>query len=215
MSHLNYVFPKCLARGEQAGYDWPTVVQTTDSKVRAVYIPRDEPLRRVRGRTVAMPASEMEDLSVLHYVCQGAAHSFDYLDPRDDRTSAFGTDPTATDCPVGTADGIETDFPVKKEYTIGTTDRYKTIQRPITSSILVAVGGTPQGSGWSWVADEFLIRFTVAPVTGTVTIGCRFYYPMTFVNTSLLQTIENYDGSEILLSASLELEEVILKGSDI
>lgn len=95
---------------------------------------------------------------------QGAYTAFKYKEKLRDLYRQL------TDENLGTGDGIETDFPIPVKYVDG------------SATITVKVGGTPTASGWSIVNNETapILRFSVAPSSGAITISCEFFIPCYF-----------------------------------
>lgn len=105
------------------------------------------------------------------YARRGMFHTFRFRD---------WADYTITDGVLAEDADTANDFPVIKVYEVGGVLPYvRRITRPVESTILVSVGGTPTGgTGWTFVSPG-IIRFA-APPGGAVTISCEFDVPVRF-----------------------------------
>jgi uncharacterized protein (TIGR02217 family) len=57
----------------------------------------------------------------------------------------------------------------------------RTINKPVAGTVLVAVGGVAQSSGWSVDTTTGIVTFTTAPANGAaVTAGFEFDVPVRF-----------------------------------
>ena len=106
-------------------------------------------------------------------VMRGPFHSFPFRDPLDFASvdlAAVGVAPTvsATDQVIGTGNGTTTNFQLTKTYSRGAEDYVRNIYKPVTSSVLVSLNGTPQGSGWTVSRTTGVITFDVAPGNGVI-----------------------------------------------
>lgn len=111
----------------------------------------------------------------------GPLHSFRFRDWTDFSSAATSTqNPTPGDQILGQGDGITTTFQLAKIY--GALVPYtRTITKPIPGSVVLALDGVPQGSGWGVDNLTGLISFTAAPASGVeITAGFLFDVPVRF-----------------------------------
>jgi uncharacterized protein (TIGR02217 family) len=102
-------------------------------------------------------------------------------------------------------DGATTAFQMIKRYTVGATASHtRTIKKPQTGTVRVAVDGVVQAEGVDFTVDYAtgIVTFTTAPgaaVSPTavpVTWGGAFYVPVAFMSDDFLESLEVYDGSD-------------------
>lgn len=125
---------------------------------------------------------QIAEIRAFQLARRGKAVSFllkDWLD----YTSNFDGEsaPTALDQPLGTGTGAQTAFNLIKRYpdTIAPYDRL--IKWPVTGTLLIAVNGTPLGSGFSVNRGTGVVTFTGAPAAAAVlTAGFSFDVPVRF-----------------------------------
>jgi uncharacterized protein (TIGR02217 family) len=115
---------------------------------------------------------------------RGPTKAFRFRDPLDHSSRGDEAMPTPYDQHIGTGDGLNTAFPLVKTYGTGSEAEERLISRPVAGSVLVAVDGMPQASGWT--LDGSTIRFAAAPASGkTITAGFLFDVPVRFAEDSL------------------------------
>ena len=95
---------------------------------------------------------------------KGQAHAFRFCDPLD-HGSADEDMAGPYDQHLGTADGIQTDFPLVKRYGEGEDAEVRRITRPRRNSVQVAVNGSRVSDGWT-VEPGGILRFDTAPEAG-------------------------------------------------
>lgn len=126
----------------------------------------------------------------------------------DFTTNNYVNAPTAFDEPlarVGT--GI---YQLQKRYGIDKTALgigypKRTIFKPVTGTVLIAVNGVPQPSGWTVDTTTGKVTFSVDPGVGaTVTGGCEFDIPVRFDGP--VQVQQNHKTSRFV---SVELIELL------
>lgn len=143
---------------------------------------------------------DLESLIEFFHVAAGRAYGFRYKDWADYKSCRTDTSPTATDQVIGTADGSETEFQLKKIYTKSSTDRTRLIRKPVSGTVLIAVDGVAQGSGWSVNTATGIVTFDSAPGDSTnpdVTAGFEFDVPVRFDVDQLSVVLEDYEAASV------------------
>lgn len=109
---------------------------------------------------------------------------------------------------LGTGDGTTQNFQINKIYTDTILPFTRPITRPIQSSIVVSVNGTPiSGSNWSLLTGG-IIRFNVAPTLGQVlTVTCEFDIPVRFDTDHLNVRMEIFNAGTIPNLPIVEVRE--------
>ena len=144
----------------------------------------------------------------------GMAYGFRYKDFMDCKSSGPHTttvSATDQDCDPATGDDVENEFQLIKTYTQGALSRTRTITKPVSGTVLVAINGVEKAQGdgtypWSVDTTTGIITFssTVPPNGETVKAGYEFDVPCRFDTDSLMTNYENYEQG----SASVPLIEV-------
>lgn len=136
---------------------------------------------------------------------RGQAHAFRFSDLLDHNS---GSDPvSALDQMLGTGDGVTTRFAIVKQYGEATDPQTRRITRPIASTVVVAVGGAVQFTGWT-VSDGGYVDFATAPSAGSVlTVGFEFDVPVRFAQDRLDVSLAGYRMGDVHSVPLIEVRE--------
>lgn len=106
---------------------------------------------------------------------------FRFKDWSDYKSSVANVAVTALDQAIGTGTGALTTFQLVKAYTSGSQTWTRTITKPVSGTVKVAVAGTEMFSGWTVNTTTGLITFAVAPAAAsTIKAGFEFDVPVRF-----------------------------------
>ena len=124
----------------------------------------------------------------------GRARGFRLKDWSDYSSFADNISPPAfADQTVATGDGTTTIFQLIKNYSSGGITYVRTINKPVSGSVLIGINGVPLTSSWSLDPTTGLVTFATAPAAGqTVTAGFLFDVPVRFDTDYLSLSAENY-----------------------
>lgn len=128
---------------------------------------------------------------------RGMLHAFRWKDRFDFRSRDPESPPTAKDQPIGVGTGSLTTFQLVKTY--GSLNPYtRDIKKPVLGTVMVALNGVTQTSGWTVDVTTGIVTFTVAPGNGVaVTAGFEFDVPVRF-NTDYLEIdLSAFDAGQI------------------
>jgi len=111
----------------------------------------------------------------------GRLYGFRWRDWGDYKSCLPSSTPAASDQSIGNGDGVTTAFQLVKSYTSGAQTWTRTITKPVAGTVVVALGGTVQNTGWSVDTTTGLITFATAPANGAaITAGFEFDVPVRF-----------------------------------
>lgn len=111
----------------------------------------------------------------------GRLYGFRFKDWSDYKSCLPSADPLATDQLLGEGDGTRTAFQLRKAYAAGAETWHRTIRKPVAGTVLIALDGVAQASGWTLDATTGIVTFTAAPALGVeVTAGFQFDVPARF-----------------------------------
>jgi uncharacterized protein (TIGR02217 family) len=128
----------------------------------------------------------------------GRLYGFRLQDFTDCKSCAPGADVAATDQPIGTGDGTTTAFQLVKTYTSGPASWTRAIKKPAAGSVLIAVNGAAQTTGFGVDSTTGLVTFTTAPANGAaITAGFAFDTPVRFDTDQLAINLANFSAGEI------------------
>lgn len=107
----------------------------------------------------------------------------------DDNVSA----PSFSDQTIGLGDDGTINFQLVKNYANGGVTHARTINKPVSGSVVIGVGGALLGSGWSVDNTTGIVTFSIPPAGGqTITAGFLFDVPVRFDTDYLPLSAENY-----------------------
>jgi uncharacterized protein (TIGR02217 family) len=116
----------------------------------------------------------------------GRLHGFRYKDWADYKSALPSQGITSTDQQIGTGTGSLQTFQLAKRYTSGPQTWVRTIAKPVTGTVRVALGMVEQLSGWTLDAPTGVITFTTAPAGGVIVrAGFEFDVPVRFDSDTL------------------------------
>jgi len=116
----------------------------------------------------------------------GRLHGFRYKDWADYKSSLPSQAVAPTDQQIGTGTGSLQTFQLAKRYTSGAQTWVRTITKPVTGTVRVALGMVEQLSGWTVDTTTGVITFTTAPAGGVIVrAGFEFDVPVRFDSDTL------------------------------
>lgn len=181
MAFLDLAFPRGIAAGVTGG---------PERRVDIVSLSSGEEERNARWRNsrrnydASMGVRDADDLAeVIAFFEQtgGPLHSFRFRDWSDFSSVARRSDsPDGLDQAIGAGDAVQVDFQLVKSY--GSLVPYvRQITKPVAGSVVVALDGVVQASGWSVDHLTGVVTFVSPPGDGVaVTAGFLFDVPVRF-----------------------------------
>jgi uncharacterized protein (TIGR02217 family) len=129
---------------------------------------------------------------------RGRLYGFRWKDRADFQSCAPGETPAATDQAIGTGDGATLTFHLAKTYGGANAPWTRAIAKPVTGTVLIAVGGTPAAEGWTVDTTNGQVTFTSAPADGAaITAGFQFDVPVRFDTDKLTINLTNFAAGEV------------------
>lgn len=136
----------------------------------------------------------------------GMLDAFRFKDWADYKSCLPSGTVSATDQVLGSGDDTETDFQLRKAYNSGSRTYWRTITRPVSGTVKVALDGVEAGSGWSVDLSTGIVTFDTAPGSGVeVTAGFEFDVPARF-DTDMIDEVRDIERNGSI--ASIPLKEV-------
>ena len=121
----------------------------------------------------------------------GRLYGFRFKDWSDYKSALPSVAISRTDQSLGTGTGAATHFQLVKRYTSGAQTWTRTITKPVAGTVLVALNGVNQPTGWTVNTTTGIITFTVAPGLGiAVTAGFEFDVPVRFDSEAMDVTLD-------------------------
>ena len=153
--------------------------------------------------------ADIEDVIAFFEARHGRLYGFRFRDPFDHKSCRVAETPAADDQLIGTGDGDETAFQLVKRYQSGAAAYARSIKKPVTGSVRVAVDGAELAPGADFETDETsgVVTLSVAPGAGlAVTAGFIFDTPVRFDSDELRINLAAFRAGDI---PSIPLIEVL------
>lgn len=193
-------FPTGISRGSSSGPTRLTDVVT----LRSGYEQRNTIWADSRHRYDA--GLGLQDLKDLYEVLKffearrGRLHGFRWKDWTDYKSLDPISATTSTDVNIGTGDSSTTTFQLVKIYTDSAGSYTRTIKKPVSGSVKIAVDSTTQTPGTDFTVDTAtgIVTFTSAPGIGlAVTAGFEFDVPVRFDMDEITVNVEQFNAGAI------------------
>ena len=181
MAFHDVSLPEGLQYGSTAGAGFNTIVTETSSGHETRVARQAQGRHRFRLLKQLQDEVEAKDLKAFALGRRGSLHSFRLKDFSDYTTNDDGkSDPTALDQIIGSGDGSDASFQLRKVYDdTGDAPYIRPLQLPVAGTVLVAVNSVPTTS--FTVNGEGIVTLTTTPDPGDViTAGCKFEVPVRF-----------------------------------
>ena len=203
-------FPEDLSYTSRGGPRYSTAVVMTKSGAEYRNQNWTYPLHVFDAQKENRTVSQMESLLDFFHAVGGQYCGFRYKDWADFKScnlgaGLFATAVSDTDQTLGTGDAVETDFQLVKVYTAGAISRTRKIGKPVAGSVVVALDGVSQASGWSVDTTTGIVTFVTPPGNGVVvTAGFEFDVPVRFASDEFAAQWVEYG----FVSVSIPLQEI-------
>ena len=212
MAHLTTEFPSSLSYGSGGGPTYRTTVVSAYSGKEEANQSWEYPRHAYSISLANRTETELQTLLTYYHACAGRFNTFNFLDPRDYKSTTISGTPANTDQTLHTATGGETTVQVIKNYSSGGTTQVRKITRPKSGTLLVAIDTVSKTSGADYTVNynTGLITFTTGLATGeVVTAGYEFYTPCRFNSDDLDVAIQTANcDSGLIGSISADLVEI-------
>jgi len=174
-------FPDNISRGARGGPERRTQIVELASGDEERNASWANSRRRYDAAYGVRRADDLATVVAFFEARNGRLYGFRWKDWGDYKSCLPSGTPVATDQLIGTGDGEATAFQLKKAYTSGTQTWSRTIAKPVADTVMVAIDGAMQATGWSVDTTTGLVTFDAAPVSGTsITAGFEFDVPVRF-----------------------------------
>ena len=137
---------------------------------------------------------QLETLVAFFHVTQGMAYGFRYKDWFDYKSSVVGDAISDTDQTIGTGNASEVNFQLIKTYTQGSSTRIRTINKPVSGTVVISLDDVSKPTGWTVDATTGIVTFSSAPNAAVVVkAGYEFDVPCRFDTDELSTSLDDYN----------------------
>lgn len=195
MSFHEVQFPTDIALNAKTGPQWRTEIVALASGREE----RNSPWANARMMfNVGYGVRELADLAsvtAFFNARRGRRYGFRFKDWSDYTSTDPGSSIAATDQSIGTGDGSTTTFQLVKAYTSGGETWSRSIAKPVSGTVLIAVAGVAQTEGVDFTVDTTtgVVTFlsgSIPAASAAVTAGYQFDVPVRFDTDHLPATLE-------------------------
>ena len=184
-------FPDTISRGARGGPERRTQIVTLASGDEERNASWANSRRRYDVAYGIRRADDLATVVAFFEARNGRLHGFRFKDWSDYRSGPPSAAIAATDQQIGTGTGSQTAFQLTKRYASGAQAWTRTIAKPVAGTVAVALGGVPQGSGWSVDPATGIVTFLTAPgASVAVTAGFEFDVPVRFDSDTMDVTLD-------------------------
>jgi len=193
-------FPEDISYGSRGGPSYNTRVVQVDS---GALIRNSLWAYAQHNFNVAYGINTLAKLEALvyffHAVAHGRAVGFRYKDWLDYKSCLRSAAPSAGDVWFATGDGATASFQLYKGYTAGSSSQARPIYKPVSGTMMIAVGGTAKTESTHYTVNYAtgMVTFTAGniPAAGQhITAGFEFDVPVCFASDELSVNIEDYNS---------------------
>lgn len=195
-------FPVEIAFGSSGGPERRTEIVTLGSGFEERNSPWAESRRRYNAGYGVRSLNDLHAVMAFFEARHGRLHGFRWKDRADDRSSPPQTAIAAGDQQIGIGDGVITAFQLVKAYTSGGISYTRTIKKPVTGSVRIAVDGLEKTETTHFTVDTTTgtVTFTPGNIPGAsavITAGFEFDVPVRFDADFLEINLAAFDAGDI------------------
>ena len=186
-------FPDNISRGARGGPERRTQIVELASGDEERNASWANSRRRYDAAYGIRRADDLAAVVAFFEARNGRLYGFRWKDWGDYKSCLPSGIPAATDQTFGTGDGNTTTFQLVKHYSSGAQTWTRIITKPVAGTVMVALDGIVQASGWAVNTTTGQITFTTAPAGGViVSAGFEFDVPVRF-DTDQLDVIHDIE----------------------
>ena len=138
----------------------------------------------------------------------GQLYGFRWKDWADYKSCKTRNTPAFTDQVIGTGDGVQTAFQIKKTYSSGGYTYERIVKKLVSGTVLIGKAGVLQGSGFAVDLNTGIVTFTVAPTSGqSITAGSEFDVPVRFDEAKMTISIDAFNHGSV---PSITVKEIFV-----
>ena len=184
-------FPDNISRGARGGPERRTQIVEMASGDEERNGSWADSRRRYDASYGIRKADDLAAVTAFFEARRGRLYGFRWKDWADYKSGLPSAIITAMDQPIGTGTGAATTFQLVKRYTSGAQSWTRTITKPVAGTVVLALNGAPQITGWTVNTSTGVVTFAAAPAPGiAITAGFEFDVPVRFETDTLDVALE-------------------------
>ncbi len=195
-------FPTEIARGASGGPERRTEIVVLGSGHEERNTRWAQSRRRYDAGYGVRSLDDIHEVVRFFEARRGRLHGFRWKDHADFRSASPASAPLSSDQVIGTGDGTTASFQLVKSYVSGANPYVRTIEKPVSGSIKVAVDGVEAVEGTAFTLDDTtgIITFVAGqePANGAqVSAGYEFDVPVRFDTDFLEINLVAFNAGDI------------------
>lgn len=201
--HESATFPTGLSYGTAGGPGYAVDILRLDGGAEVRIARWSQAKNRYEVRYAVKSLATLRTLQAFYRARQGPLFGFRFSDPLDKSTAADHVSaPAWDDVELGTGDGAEVAFQLRKVYEDGGVTEARSLAKPVPGSVVVGWGGASKTEGVDWSVDTATGIVTLASAAGAGVVvygGCLFDVPVRFDHAAddvLAATVQDFDIGE-------------------
>lgn len=153
-------------------------------------------------------ADDLHEVVAFFEARGGRLYGFRYKDWADHKSCLPSRAIDARDQLLGTGDGSQRHFRLRKRYGTEAMGWWRSIRKPVAGSVRIALADIEQAGGWSVDPASGIVSFDVAPGAGVeIRAGFEFDVPVRFDSDSMDVTLDLERLGSITSIPLIELRE--------
>ena len=192
-------FPATLSFGSVGGPERRTEIVTLANGFEERNTPWAHSRRRYDAGVAMRSLDDVEELIAFFEARQGQLFGFRWKDWTDYRSVASSREVAFRDQVIGQGDGVQTAFPLLKNYRSGNHTYARPIQKPVDGSVRVGIGGVEKFDTVDYNVDTAtgVVTFGSAPDVGAeVTAGYEFDVPVRFDTDTIQNSVSAFKAGD-------------------
>ena len=193
-------FPASLSFGSSGGPERRTEIVSLANGFEERNSPWAHSRRRYDAGMGMRSLDDIETLIAFFEARRGALYGFRWKDWADYRSCGVLETPEPNDQAIGTGDGQTKVFQLQKTYRSGAETYTRPIAKPVSGTVLIAVGGDPKIESVDFSVDTTSgkIELHEAPGPGAlITAGFDFDVPVRFDTDSIQVSVASFRAGEV------------------
>ena len=184
-------FPDNISRGARGGPERRTQIVEMASGDEERNGSWADSRRRYDASYGIRKSDDLAAVTAFFEARRGRLYGFRWKDWADYKSGLPSASLSATDQTIGTGTGAATTFQLMKLYTSGAQSWTRTITKPVAGTVVLALNGVTQITGWTVNTTTGVVTFATAPGPGlAITAGFEFDVPVRFDTDTLDVTLD-------------------------
>lgn len=193
-------FPSSISFGSSGGPERKTDIVTLNNGFEERNAVWAHSRRRYEAGYGVASLDDLARVVAFFEARMGRLYGFRWKDWSDFKSCDPGGDITSTDQEIGTGDGSNVVFQLRKAYASGSQTYWRPIKKIVTNRLFISVEGQLQFEGTDYSADYTtgMISFAApVPIGHVVRAGFEFDVPVRFLSDTIETSMSSFSSGQI------------------